>query len=357
MCLNLQIIVIVRRTHPSDVNLSTVWSISTCLLHQYHYVHELKTWTEAQSYCRRHYTDLATIENSFKMDQLINAVSGESVQSWIGLFRNPNFKWSDGSSFSFTYWYDDYNPLGSSKIICVWSISTCLLHQYHYVHELKTWTEAQSYCRRHYTDLATIENSFEMDQLINAVSDKSVSEVWIGLFSEVDWRWSDGYTGNESRYRHWDPDWSEPDFKGATELCVLYRSYGWWDIRCDGHFPFICSSEFVYINQSLNWTAAQSYCRSNYVDLATVKNPSDEQKIQNVTPSGQLAWIGLFRNPNFNWSDGSSFSFTYWYGGSNLLGTSKIICGVTSLEHHHSGEWRFFPCDHRRPFVCHSIRE
>ncbi|XP_030018745.1 L-selectin-like [Sphaeramia orbicularis] len=121
--------------------------------------------------------------------------------------------------------------------VSVWSISTCLLHQYHYVHELKTWTEAQSYCRRHYTDLATIENSFKMDQLINAVSGESVSEVWIGLFSEVDWRWSDGYTG----------------------------------------------TEFVYVNQSLSWTAAQSYCRSNYVDLATVKNPSDEQKIQNIT--------------------------------------------------------------------------
>uniref|UniRef100_A0A673BAD1 C-type lectin domain-containing protein n=1 Tax=Sphaeramia orbicularis TaxID=375764 RepID=A0A673BAD1_9TELE len=305
-----------------------IWSISTCLLHQYHYVHELKTWTEAQSYCRRHYTDLATIENSFKMDQLINAVSGESVSEvWIGLFSEVDWRWSDGYTGNESG-YRRWDPIWSEpnfKSAAEWflpcdnrrpfvchsirDISTCLLHQYHYVHELKTWTEAQSYCRRHYTDLATIENSFEMDQLINAVSDKSVSEVWIGLFSEVDWRWSDGYT------------------------------------------------EFVYINQSLNWTAAQSYCRSNYVDLATVKNPSDEQKIQNVTPSGQLAWIGLFRNPNFNWSDGSSFSFTYWYGGSNLLGTSKIICGVTSLEHHHSGEWRFFPCDHRRPFVCHSIRE
>ncbi|XP_030018746.1 putative C-type lectin domain family 20 member A [Sphaeramia orbicularis] len=128
---------------------------------------------------------------------------------------------------------------------------------------------------------------------------------------------------------------------------------GWGDYHCEYQYPFICSSgtQFVYISQSLSWTAAQSYCRSNYVDLATVKNPSDDQKIQNVMPSDSSAWIGLFRNPNFNWSDGSSFSFTYWYGGSNPLGSSKIICGVAYLKN--SGKWRFVPCDNRRRFVCH----
>ncbi|XP_030018394.1 putative C-type lectin domain family 20 member A [Sphaeramia orbicularis] len=240
-------------------------------------------------------------------------------------------------------------------VLClsVWSISTCLLHQYHYVHELKTWTEAQSYCRRHYTDLATIENSSEVDQLINAVSDKSVSEVWIGLFSEVDWRWSDGYTGNESGYRRWCAGWSEPNFWAADQFCVFYCSSGWWDYGCEEGLPFICFSgtQFVYINQSLSWTAAQSYCRSNYVDLATVKNPSDDQMIQNVTPSDSSAWIGLFRNPNFNWPDGSSFSFTYWYDDFNPLNSLKIICGVAYLKN--SGKWRFVPCDNRRPFVCH----
>uniref|UniRef100_A0A673B8A0 C-type lectin domain-containing protein n=1 Tax=Sphaeramia orbicularis TaxID=375764 RepID=A0A673B8A0_9TELE len=296
-----------------------IWSISTCLLHQYHYVHELKTWTEAQSYCRRHYTDLATIENSSEVDQLINAVSGESVSEvWIGLFSEVDWRWSDGytgNESGYRRWdpiwsepdFEEaaelcvtYHPNGWRGVFCEYKFPFICYSgtEFVYVNLEVSWTAAQSYCRRHYTDLATIENSSEMDQLINAVSDKSVSEVWIGLFSEVDWRWSDGYTGNESGYTNW---------------------------------------KFVYINQSLSWTAAQSYCRSNYVDLATVKNPSDEQKIQNVTPSGSSAWIGLFRNPNFNWSDGSSFSFTYWYGGSNPLGSSKIICGVTSLEN--SGTW------------------
>uniref|UniRef100_A0A673B5K2 C-type lectin domain-containing protein n=1 Tax=Sphaeramia orbicularis TaxID=375764 RepID=A0A673B5K2_9TELE len=192
------------------------------------YINQSLSWTAAQSYCRSNYVDLATVKNPSD-EQKIQNVTPSGSSAWIGLFRNPNFNWSDGSSFSFTYWYGGSNPLGSSKII-FWSISTCLLHQYHYVHELKTWTEAQSYCRRHYTDLATIENSFKMDQLINAVSGESVSEVWIGLFSEVDWRWSDGYTGNESGYRRWDPIWSEPNFKSAAEWCVRYHSSGWWDV-------------------------------------------------------------------------------------------------------------------------------
>uniref|UniRef100_A0A673B8A6 C-type lectin domain-containing protein n=1 Tax=Sphaeramia orbicularis TaxID=375764 RepID=A0A673B8A6_9TELE len=310
------------------------------------YINQSLNWTAAQSYCRSNYVDLATVKNPSD-EQKIQNVTPSGQLAWIGLFRNPNFNWSDGSSFSFTYWY------GGSNLL-VWSISTCLLHQYHYVHELKTWTEAQSYCRRHYTDLATIENSSEVDQLINAVSDKSVSEVWIGLFSEVDWRWSDGYTGNESGYRRWCAGWSEPNFWAADQFCVFYCSSGWWDYGCEEGLPFICFSgkhTFVYINQSLSWTAAQSYCRSNYVDLATVKNPSDDQMIQNVTPSDSSAWIGLFRNPNFNWPDGSSFSFTYWYDDFNPLNSLKIICGVAYLKN--SGKWRFVPCDNRRPFVCH----
>uniref|UniRef100_A0A673B6W9 C-type lectin domain-containing protein n=1 Tax=Sphaeramia orbicularis TaxID=375764 RepID=A0A673B6W9_9TELE len=196
------------------------------------------SWTAAQSYCRSNYVDLATVKNPSD-DQMIQNVTPSDSSAWIGLFRNPNFNWPDGSSFSFTYWYDDFNPLNSLKIICgvaylknsgKWSISTCLLHQYHYVHELKTWTEAQSYCRRHYTDLATIENSSEVDQLINAVFVEDISEVWIGLFSEVDWRWSDGYTGNESGHTNWRQLASEPNFLAADQFCVVFgMNVGWGD--------------------------------------------------------------------------------------------------------------------------------
>ncbi|XP_042258031.1 L-selectin-like [Thunnus maccoyii] len=123
-----------------------------------------------------------------------------------------------------------------------WSIfSTCRLHQYHFVAEPMNWTEAQTYCRETYTDLVTIENTEDMNQLINTVSSAGYnSQVWIGLYRVIDWKWSDGY-------------------RGRTQL----------------------DPQFVFVNQPMNWSNAQRYCRENFIDLATVRNDTESQEFQN----------------------------------------------------------------------------
>ncbi|CAK6965269.1 macrophage mannose receptor 1-like [Scomber scombrus] len=240
--------------------------------------------------------------------------------------------------------------------------STSGLHQYHYVAEQMTWTEAQTYCREKYTDLATIETMEDKNQLVNTVSSAgNNSLVWIGLYSNIDWRWSDGYRGSGAEFRNWQSGAdNEPDFSSGVEFCVcVYSSKGWEDHACSHGHNFICyqgtqlDPQFVYISKSMNWSSAQRYCRENYIDLATVRDDTENQQIQNLKPSGGWAWIGLFRNPDTYWSDGSGSSFTYWDGGSHPLGSLSRFCGAAAVQK--SGKWKAKSCEDRLPFVCYSI--
>ncbi len=58
----------------------------------YYFVSELKTFAEAQLYCRATYTDLATIENTDDLDTLqIDQVT--YTGAWIGLMETDLFHW------------------------------------------------------------------------------------------------------------------------------------------------------------------------------------------------------------------------------------------------------------------------
>ncbi|KAF0038993.1 hypothetical protein F2P81_009477 [Scophthalmus maximus] len=109
---------------------------------------------------------------------------------------------------------------------------------------------------------------------------------------------------------------------------------------------------FVFVNEIMDWSSAQSYCRENVADLATLRSDTDNLELQDLLEK-QGAWIGLFRYPNIYWSDRSGYSFRHWDSVNNPLDSLSVICGVTDL--HKSGKWKLFPCDRKLPFVCYSI--
>ncbi|XP_035004156.1 lymphocyte antigen 75-like isoform X1 [Hippoglossus stenolepis] len=239
------------------------------------------------------------------------------------------------------------------------TFSTCLPRHYHFVSDAMNWTEAQSYCRETYTDLATIENTEEMKKLKDTVSAAgNSSKVWIGLYSRIDWKWSDGFNKSGAEYRNWDP--IEPNNYEANQLNVIMTlSDTWSDIECRLKKQFVCyngtleHSDFVLVNTAKNWSEAQRHCREHYTDLATVRNNADRTKIGNLITPLRWAWIGLYRDPQIYWSDGSNYLFSSWYQGEHPLGSMKVVCGVADLEK--GGNWRLFSCEERKPFVCYSV--
>ncbi|CAB1345498.1 unnamed protein product [Coregonus sp. 'balchen'] len=64
------------------------------------------------------------------------------------------------------------------------------LKQYNFVTNKPSWTEAQSYCRERYTDLATVDNMEDIERVIELVEDTK-DPIWIGLYDDGNsWRWS-----------------------------------------------------------------------------------------------------------------------------------------------------------------------
>ncbi|CAI5648800.1 unnamed protein product [Oreochromis niloticus] len=198
--------------------------------------------------------------------------------------------------------------------------SSYVKRQHHFVYDWKNWTDALSYCREKYTDLATIENMEDVT-ILRRMADLSKmnysrdnERAWIGLYDDVNsWRWSmsntDFYKNSEAEFRNWAP--GQPDNWNSKEHCTFIRDTGFWDdASCDSVLRTLCSDvrglnmTFVFINNSMTWMEAQSYCRANYTDLASVRNMSENQKAKELVPAGQKVWIGLFRD-SWKWTDGN----------------------------------------------------
>lgn len=81
---------------------------------KYIYVNKKVTWFNAVSYCKRHYTNLASVRN-LKENQEIQKVVPNDRRAWIGLSRSTWIWWSDRSKFSYTNWAHGHPLTGAGK--------------------------------------------------------------------------------------------------------------------------------------------------------------------------------------------------------------------------------------------------
>ena len=107
--------------------------------------------------------------------------------------------------------------------------------------KLKTWAEAQSYCRETFTDLATVENRDENDRLQTVLPGRG-NFAWIGLHEDLTkWTWALGNSefNRNIHYSNWRPN--DPTKKMQKKICVLIaKRTTWHNYVCWGKFPAVC---------------------------------------------------------------------------------------------------------------------
>uniref|UniRef100_A0A3B3ICQ3 C-type lectin domain-containing protein n=1 Tax=Oryzias latipes TaxID=8090 RepID=A0A3B3ICQ3_ORYLA len=112
------------------------------------------------------------------------------------------------------------------------------------------------------------------------------------------------------------------------------------------------SSHVVYVEESLNWADAQSFCRNRHTDL--ISGPEqmeklDEGKMEKLFPGSKndFIFISLFRGA-WQWSDGSSFSFRFW----NLQYDDERKDSSCAMMNE-GGRWSSEKCSEEHPFICY----
>ncbi|XP_039623895.1 macrophage mannose receptor 1-like [Polypterus senegalus] len=329
------------------------YSMMSCSVIPFTFVSNNQTWDAAQSYCRSTFTDLATVENEEINQQLVNVSQGNSF--WIGLRRNrDNWQWSSGENVTYTNWdrnlfcafvqsdgsWNDNISRTEMPFMC-YNETNNISKRYFWINESLTWSRAQNYCRVNYTDLVSIKNETENQEIMkNAKS----FPFWIGLFNNP-WKWSDG--GN-STFQHWRVD--QPDNWNLSEKCVEFSQSDWNDGPCSHQKYFLCynksctsfscTNTYIFVPYLFSWDDAQKYCRANFTDLVTVENQAMNDHLL-TRKRAQNTWIGLrHENDNWHWSNGEPVAYTNW--------KREFFCAVLQSD----GSWNDSVCGEEYPFMC-----
>ncbi|KAI4793973.1 hypothetical protein KUCAC02_032362 [Chaenocephalus aceratus] len=219
------------------IALSGLSAASSHAERQYHFVSEAKSMSEAQRYCREKHTDLATVD-SMEVVKLLNDMAGQHNQSaWIGLHDERDaWRWSM-SDPSF------YGP-GETEFRR-WARPNAAFVP---IYSRMTWTDAQSYCREHHTDLASY------------------------------------WAANEPNLR-------------ASKVCVaaaFHNSGKWEDLDCGLEKPFICYGPVVPVSMQVIKVRVQ---KPNGVDLndpaflaAMLVEAKKNLRAQGLDDNVQVAW-------------------------------------------------------------------
>ncbi|XP_037620996.1 macrophage mannose receptor 1-like [Sebastes umbrosus] len=222
------------------------------------FVDKSKTWRAAQSYCRKHHTDLSSVSSQSELNRLLTAEGANRSAGWIGLKRDLNnstvWRWSGGTHITYQNWtngqpdnFENNERYGHVQSKGTWNDDKerntrpfyCI--DINVVEERKTWEEALDYCRDHHNDLTSLHSDTEC--LLAMKENQKVNithRVWIGLrYLQDSWLW---VNGDRLVYEAWNQGGDQDYLCPSRKRCGALTGKGLWDnFDCRTKLKFICT--------------------------------------------------------------------------------------------------------------------
>uniref|UniRef100_A0A668A6A1 C-type lectin domain-containing protein n=1 Tax=Myripristis murdjan TaxID=586833 RepID=A0A668A6A1_9TELE len=221
-----------------------------------------------------------------------------------------------------------------------------------FVPQRKNWTDAQSYCREHYTDLSPINSERDTDRLRKASAGQRF-EGWIGLNREpknvTGWKWSGG---GYVTYQNWAP--GEPNNNQNMEYTVITMKGTWYDSKPYGANFFFCFN-LIVVKEKKTWEDALEHCREDDTELTSLISETDLLLAQREIWKAQTTdhvWIGLrYLADSWLWVNGDPLEYEAWpqQGDQDQRCPNwGHTCGALTKE----GLWRSRDCREKLHFIC-----
>ncbi|XP_042301184.1 secretory phospholipase A2 receptor isoform X2 [Sceloporus undulatus] len=278
-------------------------------------------------------------------------------------------------------------PSSESGCDILWKINadTHICYQFNLLSVL-SWNEAHVACQGQGADLLSITDMAEQKYIFDLIEHMSTKEVllWTGL-NQLDetagWLWSDGAPLALVNWR------SDPtDRSLGQHHCKALNSklQDWQSYPCESGLPYICkkhlnatkhegfdSWKFYPTDCNYNWYPYNRYCYKLHKEeknwdeallscqdynstLISITSIADTEmfinflEYENVTET----WIGLksTKSPvEFEWSDGSSVTFTYWHKQEPNIDKRKSQFCVSAQS---EGRWKVKNCKDKYFYIC-----
>lgn len=234
-----------------------------------HFSRERRTWMRAQHRCRDFQDILVSMDTPKEMDAFLNSAAfkifmgykpEDNDMAWIGLSREPGsteWLWSDtGNKLSNQNLNIQITDEAEERCVAVSKSGsfhalnctrTLARFCYHTDRRIvasfnKTWTNALSYCRMQYMDMASLVTDVLLKRTVEFMKETGQGDlVWIGLrYVRRYWLWM---SGDALEFQAWEggqrfgPQCPEPGhYCGALNL----SSGRWVNLDCEEELPALC---------------------------------------------------------------------------------------------------------------------